>query len=74
MVQRGASRLYILKLTVDKPVCLVVHTEEASWRWHARFGHLGFQGLQKLSKGEMVRGLPRIEKVDQVCDGCLVGK
>ena len=61
VVQRGASRLYILNLTVDKPVCLAVHTEEASWHWHARFGHLGFQGLQKLSKGEMVRGLPRIE-------------
>ena len=74
MVQRGASRLYDLNLTVDKPVCLAAHTEEASWCWHARFGHLGFQGLQKLSKGEMVRGLSRIEQVDQVCDGCLVGK
>jgi len=34
-VQRGASRLYILNLTVDKPVCLAAHTEEASWCWHA---------------------------------------
>ena len=68
------SRLYILKLVVDKTVCLAAHTEEASWWWHARFGHLGFQGLQKLSKGEMVRGLPRIDLVDQVCDGCLVRK
>ena len=73
-VQHGASWLYVLNLTVDKPACLAAHTEEASWRWHAWFGHLGFQGQQKLLKGEIVRGLPRIEKVDQVCDGCLVGK
>jgi uncharacterized protein (DUF2164 family) len=74
VVPRRGSQLYILNLTIDKPVCLAAHTEEASWRWHARYGHLGFQGLQKLSKGEMVCGLPRIEEVDQVCDGYLVGK
>ncbi|KAF8725661.1 hypothetical protein HU200_020204 [Digitaria exilis] len=73
-VPRAASRLYILKVVVDKPVCLAAHTEETAWRWHARYGHLGFQGLQKLSKGEMVIGLPRIDHVNQVCDGCLVGK
>ncbi|RLN27572.1 hypothetical protein C2845_PM05G34840 [Panicum miliaceum] len=74
VVRRGANRLYVLNANVDKPVCLAARGEEASWRWHARYGQLGFQGLQKLSKGEMVRGLPRIEQVDQVCDGCLVGK
>jgi transposase InsO family protein len=74
VVRRAANRLYILNTNIGKPVCLAAHAEEASWRWHARYGHLSFQGLQKLSKGEMVRGLPRIEHVDQVCDGCLVGK
>jgi hypothetical protein len=63
-VPRGLSQLYVLKVAVDKPVCLAAHTEEASWSWHARYGHLRIQGLQKLSKGEMVRGLPRIEQVD----------
>lgn len=39
-----------------------------------RFGHIGFQALRKLSSGDMVRGLPYIDHVDQVCDGCLAGK
>jgi transposase InsO family protein len=73
-VPRAASRLYILEVSVDKPVCFAAHTEEAAWRWHACYGHLGFQGLQKLSKGEMVRGLPKIKQVAKVCDGCLIGK
>jgi transposase InsO family protein len=73
-VRRGASRLYVLNADVDKPVCLAARAEEDAWRWHARYGHLGFQGLQRLSKGEMVRGMPQIDHIDQVCDGCLVGK
>jgi transposase InsO family protein len=73
-VRRGASRPYVLNADVDKPVCLAARAEEDAWRWHAWYGHLSFQGLQRLSKGEMVRGMPRIDHVDQVCDGCLVGK
>lgn len=74
VVARGASRLYVLTVTIDRPICLLAHGKETAWRWHARYGHLGFQGLQRLSKKEMVRGLPCIQHVDQVCDGCLVGK
>jgi transposase InsO family protein len=73
-VRRGARRLYILNADVDKPVRLAAHAEETTWRWHTQYGHLGFQGMQMLERGEMVCRLPRIEHVDQVCDGCLVGK
>ncbi|WVZ88673.1 LOW QUALITY PROTEIN: hypothetical protein U9M48_035165 [Paspalum notatum var. saurae] len=31
-------------------------------------------GLRRLTQEEMVRGLPQIEHVDQVCDNCLAGK
>jgi hypothetical protein len=74
VVWRGANRLHVLSVTVDKPVSLAAHAEEMAWRWHARYGHLGFHGLQKLSKGEMVHGLPRIEQVYRVCNGRLVDK
>lgn len=47
---------------------------ETAWRWHARFGHLNFQALRRLAQAEMVRGLPVIDHVDQLCDGCLAGK
>jgi hypothetical protein len=40
-VRCGVNRLYVLDTNVDKPVCLALRTEEAAWRWHARYGHLG---------------------------------
>jgi transposase InsO family protein len=35
---------------------------------------LNFRGLKRLSEGELVKGLPHIDHVDQVCDSCLAGK
>lgn len=39
-----------------------------------RFGHLGFTGLKLLSKTNMVKGLPKINEPDQLCDACIKGK
>jgi hypothetical protein len=72
--RRSASRLYILELKVAQQVCLSAKTEEASWRWHARYGHLNFPALHKLSKAEMVCGRPTIEGGSKLCDRCLIGK
>lgn len=73
-VPRTATRLYHLDLNVGRPVCLAAHCTEDAWRWHARFGHTSFKSLRKMATEGMVRGLPHLEQVDQVCDGCLVGK
>jgi len=73
-VPRAANRLYILNLDRVDPVCLFSSMDDSSWKWHARYGHLNFQALRQLGQKEMVRGLPCINHVDQVCDGCLVGK
>ncbi|KAI4370868.1 hypothetical protein MLD38_019168 [Melastoma candidum] len=74
MVKRSASRLYFLDIDFAQPVCLAARCTEVAWQWHARFGHLGFQSLRALSKGGMVRGLPPIDHVEQICDSCLAGK
>jgi hypothetical protein len=55
-------------------VCLAACTSEAACLWHAHFGHLNFGSLLKLATQDMVRGLPFLKQVDQVCDGCLVRK
>ena len=64
----------MLNLAIDRPVCLAARCSEVAWQWHARFGHLSFQGLKQLSKGHMVRGLPQIDHVEQICDSCMAGK
>lgn len=71
---RTENRLYILNCSISNPVCLAAHADDAAWKWHARYGHLGFHGLKLLSRKEMVRGLPQIDHVEQVCESCLAGK
>jgi hypothetical protein len=73
-VKRTGNRLYTGLLTHDAPTCLMSKTEDATWRWHAHFGHLHFRALHTLSKCNMVRGLPSVERVEEYCDGCTLGK
>lgn len=73
-VKRSQNRLYKITLTVAQPISLLARTDEDAWRWHERYGHLGFESLRKLSRGGMVRGLPQLDHVDQLCDACLAGK
>jgi hypothetical protein len=73
-IRRSAGRLYVLDLTVARPVCLAVCTGEDAWRWHARFGHINFKALRKMGREGLVRGLPILSQVDQVCEACLASK
>ncbi|KAG6528166.1 hypothetical protein ZIOFF_010316 [Zingiber officinale] len=38
------------------------------------FGHLNYGSLKLLSTKEMVRGLPKIDQVEEVCETCQLGK
>jgi hypothetical protein len=71
-VPRKASRLYYLKLHIERLVCLATHATEVAWQWHTRYGNFG--SLRKLAVQKMVRGLPELTQVERVCDGCLIGK
>jgi transposase InsO family protein len=73
-VSRRPDRLYVLELDVARPVCLAARGKEESWRWHSRMGHVNMNALRKMAREELVRGLPQIEQVDQLCDACLAGK
>jgi transposase InsO family protein len=73
-VKRAGNRLYTGILTYDAPVCLMTKGDDMTWRWHARFGHLHFRALHTMSRRGMVRGLPDIARVEEMCDGCALGK
>jgi hypothetical protein len=73
-VNRSVLRLYYLELHIEQSICLMARTSEEAWLCHARFRHLNFGSLWKLAARNMVCGLPLLDQVDQVCDGCLVGK
>ncbi|KAE8721075.1 hypothetical protein F3Y22_tig00016885pilonHSYRG00007 [Hibiscus syriacus] len=73
-VPMSNKRMFLINIQNDVAKCLKACYKDASWLWHLRFGHLNFGGLEMLSKKEMVKGLPRINHPDQLCEGCLVGK
>jgi transposase InsO family protein len=73
-IPRAGNRLYVLNVDVARPVCLAARGEESAWRWHARLGHINMPALRKMAREELVRGLPSIEQVDQLCEACLAGK
>jgi transposase InsO family protein len=73
-VRRTKNRMYILNIPKAEPVCLKAHAKEASWLWHMRYGHVNFRLLRSLATDGMVEGMPVLDQVEQVCDGCMVAK
>ncbi|GJR94606.1 ribonuclease H-like domain-containing protein [Tanacetum coccineum] len=50
-------------------------TSDESKLWHRRLGHLNFKTMNKLVKGNLVRGLPsKLFGNDQTCVACQKGK
>jgi len=46
-------------MTCAEKQCLkATTTEDVSWLWHRRYGHLNFSSLKKLADRGMVTGLP----------------
>uniref|UniRef100_A0ACD5U6F7 Uncharacterized protein n=1 Tax=Avena sativa TaxID=4498 RepID=A0ACD5U6F7_AVESA len=73
-VPQSRGRLYVLHLALASPVCLATHGGEDAWRWHARFGHMSFDALQRMARGDLVQGLPLLDQAERLCDACLAGK
>jgi hypothetical protein len=73
-VQRSANRLYLLRVKIGRPLCLVARASDRAWLWHERYGHLHFDAPRKLEQWGMVHGLPHIEHVHQLCADCVTTK
>lgn len=54
--------------------CFQAVTENESYLWHCRFGHLSFKGLRNLHYKRMVSGLPSLKTPTKLYTACLVGK
>jgi hypothetical protein len=68
------NRLYLLKTQLAIPVCLVAKADDKSWLWHGTYGHLNFRALHELGTKEMLEGMLLLDRVEEFCDGCVVGK
>ncbi|GJY96807.1 ribonuclease H-like domain-containing protein [Tanacetum coccineum] len=56
--------------------CLVAKaTKDEAVLWHRRLGHVNFKNINKLVKGNLVRGLPsKTFKLEHSCLACRKGK
>ncbi|GJR58377.1 putative RNA-directed DNA polymerase [Tanacetum coccineum] len=73
---------YVEELKFNLPIysqiltCLVAKaTKDEAVLWHRRLGHVNFKNINKLVKGNLVRGLPsKTFKLDHSCLACRKGK
>ncbi|GJY79920.1 zinc finger, CCHC-type containing protein [Tanacetum coccineum] len=73
-VERSKNRLYSIRLQIEAPICLLANVDNQAWLWHARLGHLNFDDINKMTRKNLVEGIPRINHAGQICDACLLGK
>ena len=73
-IRCGPGRSYVLDLTIARLVCLAAHVREDAWRLHTRFSHTNFNALRKMGREGLLRGLPVLSQVEQLCEACLAGK
>jgi len=60
---------------VDQKVVCFLSVNDNKWVWHRRLGHGNWRLISKLSKLQLVRGLPNIDyHSDALCGACQKGK
>ncbi|CAJ2645568.1 unnamed protein product [Trifolium pratense] len=79
MVFKGLRKNNVYKINLSdlneqKVLCLLTLSEE-KWIWHKRLGHANWRLISKLSKLDLVRGLPKIKyHSNTLCGSCQKGK
>ncbi|XP_074363436.1 uncharacterized protein LOC141703961 [Apium graveolens] len=73
-VKKSENRLYKISLEDNGPMCLMVKTEQETWLWHNRLGHVNIQALELMSREKMARGIPKLVQPTRRCEGCLMSK
>jgi hypothetical protein len=69
---RTSSNVYILDDKRDK---CYLGSENESWLWHKRLGHINFDNLIQVNKKAAIRDLPTIKNLSgSVCKQCQHGK
>ena len=59
----------------DQKVMCLLSVNDKKWMWHRRLGHANWRLISKLSKLQLVKGLPDIDyHSDALCGACQRGK
>nr|KYP45507.1 hypothetical protein KK1_032918 [Cajanus cajan] len=77
-IGKRIDNIYMLDLEnsieISNTKCLI-NKEDNIWLWHRRAAHIHMDHLNKLSRKELVIGLPKLKfSKDKLCDACQKGK
>jgi len=75
IVFKGKRRNNVYKINfselTDQKVLFLLSMSDKKWLWHRRLGHANSRLISKLSKLQLVRGLPDIDyHLDVLCGAC----
>src|SRR5204862_6210835 len=76
---KGLRKGNVYKINFDdlsdqNVICLLTLNEE-KWVWHKRLGQANWKLISKLSKEQLVKGLPNlVYHSDSLCGACQIGK
>ena len=77
LIGKRINNIYMIDLDNEPSLdtkCLV-SLDDDSWIWHRRLAHAHMDLLNKLSKNDLVVGLPKLKfSKDKICDACQKGK
>nr|CAD1820646.1 unnamed protein product [Ananas comosus var. bracteatus] len=73
-IKMTPNKVFPLNMPTKQNIALKSEKVDESYLWHLRYGHLNLKGLHLLKEKNMVLGLPSINKVDKICEGCVYGK
>lgn len=54
--------------------CMLSKLDSVLRLWHARMGHVNYQVLTLMSKKRIVRCIPKVLQMQEICTGCLMAK
>lgn len=70
----GRNKTFPISFRYKEHTALKTTTANEALLWHKRLGHLNFQSLNLHHQRNMVGGLPKIHKIEGVCEGCALRK
>ncbi|CAL2238905.1 unnamed protein product [Prunus armeniaca] len=73
-VQMTNNRCFPLTMMPASELVLKASVTHCLQTWHKRLGHLNERSMKLLENQGMVHGLPHLEQMSVVCDGCMQGK
>jgi len=66
--------VFFLNMEINVFKYLKTRVKYQTWLWHIRLKQVNFDSLKMMMKKERLKGLPSIKHLNQLREGCLVGK